>query len=113
MSVDFIKYGNRKIKVVHGHLDDCYGLFDPNLHTLYIDKRQSGMRLFNTLMHELFHIIIFYAGINVNERGEEPIATAVGNGYEKVFKQNPKLWGQLTRILYGSRIWYRKSNIFW
>jgi hypothetical protein len=104
MRVDFIKYGNRKIKVVYGHLDDCYGLFDPNLHTLYIDKRQSNMRLFNTLMHELFHIIIFYAGINVNERGEEPIATAVGNGYEKVFKQNKKLWGQLTRLLYDSRI---------
>ena len=55
-------------------------------------------------MHELFHIIIYYAGINVNERGEEPIATAVGNGYEKVFKQNQKLWGTLTRLLYGSRI---------
>ena len=25
-------------------------------------------------------------------------------GYEKVFKQNPKLWGVLTRLLYGSRI---------
>ena len=104
MSIDFIKYGNRKIKVEYGHLDDCYGLFDPNLHTLYIDKRQSGMRLFNTLMHELFHIIIYYAGINVNERGEEPIAQAVGDGYEKVFKQNQKLWGILTRLLYGSRI---------
>jgi len=104
MSLAFIKYGNRKIKVSYVLLDSCYGEFDPNTHHLKIDKRISGMTLFNTLMHELFHIIIYYAGINVNERGEEPIATAVGNGYEKVFKQNKKLWGTLTRLLYGSRI---------
>ena len=104
MNLPFIKYGNRKIKVSYILLDSCYGEFDPNTHHLKIDKRISGMTLFNTLMHELFHIIIYYAGINVNERGEEPIATAVGNGYEKVFKQNQKLWGTLTRLLYGSRI---------
>ena len=45
MKLSFIKYGNRKIKVVYDKLDDCYGLFDPNLHTLYIDERQNGMRL--------------------------------------------------------------------
>jgi len=104
MSLTFIKYGNRKIKVSYVLLNKCYGEFDPNTHHLKLDKRISGMTLFNTLMHELFHIIIFYAKINVNERGEEPIAMAVGNGYEKVFKQNQKLWGILTRLLYGSRI---------
>tara|TARA_R100001530_G_C4252059_1_gene138110 strand:- start:278 stop:586 length:309 start_codon:yes stop_codon:yes gene_type:complete len=102
MKLDFIKYGNRKIKVEYVFLDKLYGEFDPNKHLLKIDKRISGMVLFNTLIHELFHIIIYYAGINVNERGEEPIAVAVGDGYEKVFKQNKNLWGQLTRLLYGS-----------
>ena len=103
MALAFVKYGNRKIKVSYTQLDDCFGLFDPNLHTLQLDQRLKGMRLFNTLMHELFHIIIYYAGININERGEEPVAVAVGNGYEKIFKQNPKLWAELTRILYGNR----------
>ena len=42
-------------------------------------------------MHEMFHIIIAMNNINVNERGEEPIAQAVGTGYEKIFKSNPKL----------------------
>jgi len=102
--LSFIKYGNRKIKVKYEILSDCFGLFDPNTHTLHIDKRQKGMKMFNTLMHELFHIIVYYAGININERGEEPVAVVVGNGYEKVFKQNPKLWSLLTRLLYGSRV---------
>ena len=50
-------------------------------------------------MHELFHIIIFHEGIDVNKKGEEPIATAVGNGYAKIFKGNPKLRAYLYRLL--------------
>ena len=91
MKLSHIKYGRRKIKIEYTLLKDCYGLYDPNTHILKIDKRQSGTKLFNTIMHELFHIIIAEHGINVNERGEEPIAQAVGDGYEKVFKANPKL----------------------
>ena len=52
-------------------------------------------------MHELFHVIINLTDINVNKRGEEPIAQAIGDGYEKVFKQNPKLWKLLTTLLKG------------
>ena len=103
MKLSFIRYGKRKIKVEHVLLDDCFGLYDPNLHTLQIDKRLIGLKLFNTLFHEMFHIIMNMENINVNEKGEETIAVAVGNGYEKIFKQNPKLWAELTRILYGNR----------
>ena len=91
MKIKNIKYGKRKIKMEYTLLKDCYGLYDPNKYILQIDKRQKGMKLFNTLMHELFHIIIAMAEIDVNTKGEEPIAIAVGNGYEKIFKSNPKL----------------------
>ena len=37
--------------------------------------------------------------INVNDKGEEPIAIAVGNGYEKIFKANPFLVKILTKCL--------------
>ena len=37
--------------------------------------------------------------IDVNTRGEEPIAVAVGNGYEKLFKANPFLVKVLTKCL--------------
>ena len=77
MKLSFIKYGKRKIIVDYVLLDDCYGLYDPNLHILQIDKRLKGMRLFNTLYHEMFHIIMNMENINVNEKGEEPIAVLV------------------------------------
>mgnify|MGYP001241064284 FL=1 len=94
-----IRYGNYKIGVEFTHLKDCYGLYDPNNKLLQIDKRQKGIRLFNTWMHELFHIIIYHEGIDVNTKGEEPIATAVGNGYAKIFHGNPRLKRYLYRLL--------------
>ena len=99
MKLSFIKYGKRKIKVEYVLLDDCFGLYDPNLHTLQIDKRLKGLKLFNTLFHEMFHIIMNMENIDVNTKGEEPIAVAVGNGYEKIFMANPSLFRLLTKCL--------------
>ena len=97
----FIKYGKRKIKVSYKHLENSYGEYDPNKHILYLDQNVKGETLFNTIMHELFHIIIANAGIDVNQRGEEPIAQAVGDGYTRIFKQNPNLWDILQDCLYS------------
>ena len=99
MKLPFIKYGKRKIKIQYVLLNDCFGLYDPNLHLLQIDKRLKGLKLFNTLFHELFHIIMNMENIDVNTKGEEPIAFAVGNGFEKIFKANPSLVKVLTKCL--------------
>jgi len=99
VKLPFIKYGKRKIKIQYVLLNDCFGLYDPNLHLLQIDKRLKGLKLFNTLFHELFHIIMNMENIDVNTKGEEPIAFAVGNGYEKIFKANPSLVKVLTKCL--------------
>ena len=97
--LDHIRYGRRKIKVYFKKLADCKGLYDPNLHTLELDQRLRNVQLFNTLMHELFHIIMNMENIDVNTKGEEPIAEAVGNGYEKIFMANPSLVRLLTKCL--------------
>jgi hypothetical protein len=101
MNIQSIKYGKKKIPVKFEILKNLYGYFETEKEILVLDKRIKGLRLFNTIMHELFHIIIFYAGINVNNRGEEPIAQAVGDGYSKIFKQNPHLWNILTKLIKG------------
>jgi len=99
VKLPFIKYGKRKIKIQYVLLNDCFGLYDPNLHLLQIDKRLKGLKLFNTLFHELFHIIMNMENIDVNTKGEEPIAFAVGNGFEKIFMANPSLIKVLTKCL--------------
>tara|TARA_R110000851_G_scaffold326863_1_gene495883 strand:- start:110 stop:427 length:318 start_codon:yes stop_codon:yes gene_type:complete len=91
----FIKYRKKKIKITYKSLDDCYGLYDPNKQMLYFDQNMKNERLFNTILHELFHVICYNENIDVNQRGEEPIAKAVGDGYTRIFKQNPNLWNIL------------------
>ena len=99
MKPTFIKYGKRKIRIQYVILKDCFGLYDPNTQILEIDKRLKGLVLFNTIFHELFHIIMNMEDIDVNTKGEEPIAKAVGNGYEKIFMANPSLVKVLTKCL--------------
>tara|TARA_R100001463_G_scaffold27688_5_gene64043 strand:- start:1641 stop:1949 length:309 start_codon:yes stop_codon:yes gene_type:complete len=99
MNLQNIKYGRKNINVKFEILENLYGYFETDKNLLVIDKRIKGLKLFNTIMHELFHIIIYFAGINVNNRGEEPIAQAVGDGYEKIFRQNPNLWKLLTKLI--------------
>ena len=101
MNIRSIKYGRKKIKIKYEILKNLYGFYEPNKNLLVFDKRVKGIKLFNTIIHELFHIIINHSGIDVNGRGEEPIAQAIGDGYEKVFKQNPNLWKSLTKLLKG------------
>lgn len=99
MKLKTILYGRRKIKVIFKPLKHLDGYFETNKHLLVIDKNLRGLDLFNTVIHEFFHMIMFYEKINVNDRGEEPIAIAVGNGFTKIFKQNPKLLKQLTKLI--------------
>ena len=99
--LSFIKYGRRKVKIIYKDLKDCYGLYDPNKQTLSLDQNMKGERFFNTMIHELFHVICFNENIDVNQRGEEPIAGAVGDGYTRIFKQNPNLWDILQNSLFG------------
>ena len=96
----FIKYRRKKIKITYKSLDDCYGLYDPNKQMLYFDQNMKNERLFNTILHELFHVICYNENIDVNQRGEEPIAKAVGDGYTRIFKQNPNLWDILNDLLF-------------
>ena len=99
MKPTFIKYGKRKIRIQYVILKDCFGLYDPNTQILEIDKRLKGLVLFNTIFHELFHIIMNMEDIDVNTKGEEPIAKAVGDGFEKIFKANSYLFKFLTQCL--------------
>ena len=56
--------------------------------------------LVNFLFSTRMDIIIYNDNIDVNNRGEEPIADAVGNGFTRIFKQNTKLWDILSDCLF-------------
>ena len=99
MKLKTILYSRRKIKVIFKPLKHLDGYFETEKHLLVIYKNLKGIDLFNTIIHEFFHMIMFYEKINVNNRGEEPVAIAVGNGFTKIFKQNKNLFKQLYKLI--------------
>jgi len=99
MNLDQIRYGRKIIKIEYKKLKKYDGYFETKKELLVIDKTIKGVKLFNTIIHELFHLIMHFEKINVNQKGEEPIAIAVGNGFTKIFKQNPKLFKKLTKLI--------------
>ena len=101
MNLDQIRYGRKIIKIEYKKLKKYDGYFETKKELLVIDKTIKGVKLFNTIIHELFHLIMHFEKINVNQKGEEPIAIAVGNGFTKIFKQNPKLFKKLTKLIWG------------
>jgi hypothetical protein len=97
MNLSSIRYGRNIIKVEFKKLKKYDGYFETKKHLLVIDKTIKGNKLFNTIIHEIFHIIMYFEKINF--KFEEPIAIAVGNGFTKIFKQNPKLFKQLYKLI--------------
>ena len=97
--LEHILYGRKKIKVKFKALKNLDGYFETNDNIIVLDSRIKGKRLFNTIIHEIFHLIAYHSKIKFKSMGEEPMAIEIGNGFTKIFKQNPKLWKYLTKLL--------------
>jgi len=98
---EHILFGRAKIKVIFEILKDLDGYFETEKKIIVLDSRIKGKRLFNTIIHEIFHVIAYYSKLKFKNMSEEQMAIKVGNGYTKIFKQNPKLWKYLTKLLKG------------
>src|SRR5210317_30101 len=98
---EHILFGRNKIKVIYEPLKGLDGYFETNQKLIVLDSRIKGIRLFNTIIHEIFHVIAYYSKIKFKNMSEEQMAIKIGDGYTKIFKQNPKLWKLLTKLLKG------------
>jgi hypothetical protein len=98
---EHILFGRNKIKVIYEPLKGLDGYFETNQKLIVLDSRIKGKRLFNTIIHEIFHVIAYYSKIKFKNMSEEQMAIKIGDGYTKIFKQNPKLWKLLTKLLKG------------
>jgi len=99
MNLQNIKYGRKNINVKFKILKNLYGYFETEKELLVIDSRIKGLKLFDTIIHELFHIVIHFEKVNVKIKSEEKIAMAVGNGFTKIFKQNSSLLKKLYNLI--------------
>ena len=97
--LEHILYGRKKIKVKFKALKNHDGYYEADKKIIVLDSRIKGKRLFNTIIHEIFHLIAHQSKIKFKNMSEEPMAIEIGNGFTKIFKQNPKLWTFLTKLI--------------
>lgn len=97
--LEHILYGRKKIKIHFRPLKDLDGYFETEKNIIVLDSRIKRKRLFNTIIHEIFHLIAHHSKIKFKSMSEEPMAIEIGNGFTKIFKQNPNLWTLLTKLL--------------
>ena len=97
--LEHILYGRKKIKIKFMPLKDLDGYFETEKNIIVLDSRIKRKRLFNTIIHEIFHLIAHHSKIKFKSMSEEPMAIEIGNGFTKIFKQNPNLWTLLTKLL--------------
>ena len=97
--LEHILYGRKRIKIKFEALKNLDGYYETEKHIIVLDSRIKGKRLFNTIIHEIFHLIADQSKIKFKTMSEEPMAIEIGNGFTKIFKQNPKLWTLLTKLL--------------
>lgn len=90
MSLRFIKYKNKKIKIIWENCGDCHAIFYPDSLILRINPKLSKQMLAKTLFHEIWHIICWVNKVKVYKVGEERTALLTEE-YIPILKQNLKL----------------------
>tara|TARA_R110000764_G_scaffold24766_2_gene59648 strand:+ start:248 stop:568 length:321 start_codon:yes stop_codon:yes gene_type:complete len=96
MKPKLIKFGHRDFKVIYISKKEAskrgiYGEVDTSTNIITVDKTLDDKVTFNTLVHELIHVIAEHHCWNLPAPQEELIAETVGNSLADLFNQNPKL----------------------
>jgi len=78
--------------------DYDYGEFDSTKKTITINKELNQTDKINTLIHEIFHAILWERGVadsggilDQKEKEEENIVNCLGNGFVQLIQDNPQI----------------------
>ena len=82
-----IKYISHKEASKRG----IYGEVDTSINTIVIDKSLDNKVTFNTLIHELIHVIAEHYAWNIPAKDEELVCETVGNAVSDILNQNKNL----------------------
>jgi len=96
MKPKLIKFGHRDFKVIYISKKEAskrgiYGEVDTSTNIITVDKTLDDKVTFNTLVHELIHVIAEHYHWNLPAEQEELISETTGNALADLFNQNPKL----------------------
>jgi hypothetical protein len=90
-----IKFGHRDFKIKYiSHKEaskkGIYGEVDSSKNIITIDKSLDDKVTFNTIIHELIHVIAEHYHWSLPAKDEELICETSGNALSDIFNQNPQ-----------------------
>ena len=97
---DKIKVGYKEYKLEEwkqtvASAKDAHGQFFSKEGIIGYTEEEKGVSHANTILHELFHAIIYQWQIDLDERVEETVVHGLANGLSTVFVDNPELMDYL------------------
>jgi len=101
-----IGYRNYKIKNLDSIVSKCNEINGQFLATdgvIALSSDEDSISHANTLIHEIFHAIVYQWGIELDDKEEEKICNTLANGLTTVLVDNPWLLAYIQKNLKGEK----------
>lgn len=101
-----IGYRNYKIKNLDSIISKCNEINGQFLATdgvIALSSDEDSISHANTLIHEIFHAIVYQWGIELDDKEEEKICNTLANGLTTVLVDNPWLLPYIQKNLKGEK----------
>ena len=101
-----IGYRNYKIKNLDSIVSKCNEINGQFLATdgvIALSSDEDSVSHANTLIHEIFHAIVYQWGIELEDKEEEKICNTLANGLTTVLVDNPWLLPYIQKNLKGEK----------
>jgi hypothetical protein len=101
-----IGYRNYKIKNLDSIVSKCNEINGQFLATdgvIALSSDEDSISHANTLIHEIFHAIVYQWGIELDDKEEEKICNTLANGLTTVLVDNPWLLPYIQKNLKGEK----------
>ena len=101
-----IGYRNYKIKNLDSIVSKCNEINGQFLATdgvIALSSDEDSISHANTLIHEIFHAIVYQWGVELDDKEEEKICNTLANGLTTVLVDNPWLLPYIQKNLKGEK----------
>jgi hypothetical protein len=95
IKVGYRDYRLEEWKQTVANANDVHGQFFAKEGIIGYTVEEKGVSHANTILHELFHAIIYQWNIDLGEKTEEHLVNGLTNGLTTVFTDNPNLMDYL------------------
>jgi hypothetical protein len=91
IKIGYRDYKLEKWKQTVANANDAHGQFFSKEGIIGYTEEEKGVSHANTILHEILHAVIYQWNIELGDKEEEHLVSALSNGLTTVLVDNPKL----------------------